>query len=409
MTYTKRDSCASCGGSDLATVMDYGPTTLAGFFPLTPHVPDDRRFPMALMHCRDCHLMQINGIIDPDVLFKDYRYLSSVGLSKHFEGLASFISELVPDTMSSIVEIGSNDGVLLRPLKALGYSPVGFEPSDNVSKLIDHNEHRVVNDYFNTRSARTHLKARSVDLVVSCNCLAHIPDINDAFSAIAECLKDDGYLVMEVHYGKRLIDELQFDNVYHEHQYYYTLTSLTHLLMKHGLCLLTAEENPVHAGSLRVVARKGIYLPLVSTRNLIEKEVDSGVAGDEYYSDFGERTALYIALLKKCIASTGRRVIGYGASGRANVLCGLLGLDKSSVSCIIDESPERAGRYINDIPIVRPDEADFSDNPVVLLFAWNYARMIMEKLKDKHVDFIMPFPRPRIITVVEDIPELNTL
>lgn len=410
MIYTKRDSCASCGSADLAVVMDYGPTTLAGFFPTTPHVPSDRRFPMALVHCRDCYLMQIDGIIDPDVLFKDYRYLSSVGLTKHFEGLAEYISDLVPDRSSTIVEIGSNDGVLLRPLKVLGYSPVGFEPSDNVSRLIDPSEHKVVNDYFNSTSAARHVGAGKADLIVSCNCLAHIPNINDAFSAMSECLKPGGYLVMEVHYGKRLIEELQFDNVYHEHQYYYTLSSLMPLLERHDLSICRAEEIPVHAGSIRIVAKKGGgELVDPKTAIMVVKEVVSGIEADAYYSKFNERTVAYIAELRQCITNVNRRVIGYGASGRANILCGLLGLDRSMVSCIIDESPERTGRYINDIPIVRPEEADLSDNPAVLLFAWNYARMIMEKLKDKNVNFIIPFPRPRVITGAEELVQLNTL
>lgn len=404
---TKRSSCSSCGNS-LHTIMDYGNVTLAGFFPSEPK-PDAMRFPLSLMVCSSCFLVQTDSTIDPDVLFKDYRYMSSIGLSGHFSALADSIASIFPDRSTKILEIGSNDGVLLLPLMKLGYSPIGFEPSKNISSIARTKGCNVTVDYFNTKTASKHVQEGSMDLIVSSNCLAHIPNINDVVDAASYCLRDGGMLIMEVHYGRNVFEYYQFDNVYHEHNYYYTLASLEPLFAKYGLFLSDAEELNVHAGSLRVTFMKNVKGKTPRAWNKLKEEISAGVMSLDYYDGFRKSAHDKIAAIRSLIDSkNGRRIIGYGASGRANVLCDMLKLDKAIIHHIVDESPERAGRHIQDIPIVFPHNA-VEDGDVVVIFAWNYAKMIMEKLKNKNVEFIIPLPEPTLVSHASELSSLISL
>ncbi len=385
--------------------MNYGDVTVAGHF---PKEPTPMRFPLSLMVCSSCFLVQTDSTLSPDILFKDYRYMSSVGLGRYFEGLAALIASDFPNNDAKIVEIGSNDGALLLPLMKMGYSPIGFEPSKNISSVARTKGCDVVVDYFNLKTAQKYLQPSSVDMVVSCNCLAHIPDINEIVDAISYCLKDGGRLLMEVHYGRKIFESCQFDNVYHEHNYYYTLASLEPLFAKHGLFLFDAEEIPIHAGSIRVIFVKGKTSKSSRAWDKLKEEIASGVMNLDYYTNFKDITEKKIADIKEILKGRTGRLVGYGASGRANVLCDMLKLDKSTIHHIVDESPERAGRYIQNIPIVFPHNA-VEDGDTVIIFAWNYTKMIMEKLKNKNVEFIVPLPEPMLVKHVNEIESMSTL
>lgn len=385
--------------------MDYGNVTLAGHF---PKKPEQMRFPLSLMVCSSCFLVQTDSTISPDILFKDYRYMSSVGLGKYFEGLATLISNDFPDRNTKIVEIGSNDGALLLPLMKLGYSPVGFEPSKNISSVAKMKGCNVIVDYFNFKTVQKHLEPSSIDVVVACNCLAHIPNINDIVDSISYCLKDGGKLVMEVHYGRNIFESAQFDNVYHEHNYYYTLASLEPLFSKYNMFLSDVEDVPVHAGSIRVEFIKGKKNKSARAWSKLKEEIAAGVMSIDYYMSFNSMTSKKLHDIRTAITSKTSRVIGYGASGRANVLCDMLKLDRKTIYHIVDESPERAGRYIQDIPIVFPHNA-VKDGDTVIIFAWNYTKMIMEKLKNKNVEFLIPLPEPMIVKNIDQIQSMVTL
>lgn len=402
--YHKKDCCSACGNK-LLIVMDYGNVTLAGHF---PKKPEQMRFPLSLMVCSSCFLVQTDSTISPDVLFKDYRYMSSVGLGKYFEGIAALIASDFDNKDAKIVEIGSNDGALLLPLMKMGYSPIGFEPSKNISSIARTKGCNVIVDYFNSKTVQKHLEPASVDMVVSCNCLAHIPDINDIVDAISYCLKDGGSLFMEVHYGRNIFESSQFDNVYHEHNYYYTLASLEPLFAKHGMFLFDVEDIPVHAGSIRVRFVKGRKNKSSRAWDKLKEEIAAGVMDLNYYMGFKYDAEKKLSAISSLIKERKGRIIGYGASGRANVLCDMLKLDRKTVHHIVDESPERAGRYIQDIPIVFPHNA-VEDGDTVIIFAWNYTKMIMEKLKDKNVEFIVPLPEPMVIRSISEIESMVTL
>lgn len=409
--YKVRKNCAICGNKSLFTVLDYGKVPLAGFFPKKEELNKIDKYDLALLYCDNCKLMQTNSVIDANVLFKDYRYMSSVSLQNHFNEYAKYLVDRFKlDKYSKVVEFGSNDGVLLKPLMDLGINCAGFEPSNNISKLALKKGCNVINEYFNEMTVLKHGLNNQIDLVTSSNTFAHIDDIHSVIKAIKAILKKGGHYIFEVHYGKNIIEEIQYDNVYHEHIYYYSIHALDNLFKKYEMTIVDVEEIPLHAGSIRVTVVNDVK-DVVLDKLVEERKI--GVNNIEYYKEFADNVFNhkndlfdYLSLLKK----NNKTIGAYGASGRANILCNYLGIDDSIIDYIIDESPERNGRYINNIPILDKDKID-KNTDYIIIFAWNYSKMIIEKLEDAGYEFkyIIPFPYIRVAETLEDVIEDNTL
>lgn len=400
MIYQKRKTCAICGNRELNLVLDYGDVPAAGSFPLISEIENEPKYQLGLEFCDKCGLLQTNSILDGNYLFKDYRYMSSVGLSKHFTEVAALLqAEFNLNKTSCVVEIGSNDGVLQLPFKDLGVSVVGVEPSVNISQLAKDKGLKVINDFFNYDTSLKYFEPKSADLVISNNCFAHIDDIHAVLKGIQNILKDSGTFVMEVHYVEKLIKGLQYDNIYHEHLYYYSLYALENLFKQYGMTIVDCCEFSVHAGSIRVYVQNKQFCSAKTTRlsQQIDKEHDLGLHKLSFYKKFASLVKNHcnttIESLKQ-IKQSGARIVGYGASGRANMACNIWGLDSEIIEYIVDESPERAGRYTagTNIPIVSKDRLD-NDNPdYVMIFAWNFINMIANKLKDRDFKLLCAFP-----------------
>ena len=414
-TFKSRHECAACGSQDLKTIIDFGPMPLAGCFPKESELGTVESLPLALLYCPACKLVQSNGTVDADFLFRDYRYLSSIGLSEYFADVATHLKEKYAlSPQHRLIEIGSNDGVFLVPMTVLGCDIIGFEPSTNVSAIARERGCKVINDYFCIESARQNFSEGSIDLVFAANCFAHIDQINDIVQAMRYVLKPGGHAVIEVHYVRNLVDELQYDFVYHEHAYYYSLTSLANLFSSNGMTLTEYEEIPVHSGSIRVtVCNQSSKLP-DSIQARLDEEQDS-VADWACYADFAKKVHRHkdeLNSLLKGLKSDGHRIAGYGASGRANVLCNYCDIGLEIVDYIVDESPERFDRYIPilEVPIRTKEYFDQDENiTFVLIFAWNFSKMIMDKLEDRNLKYIIPFPKPRIVERIVDIDDPNSL
>ena len=406
--YNKRIKCAICHNQKLDTILDYGDIQLAGNFPTYDEINYVKKYNLELQYCSNCHLIQTNSTINADTLFKDYRYLSSIGLQNHFNEYANFLSDRFNlNSDSKILEIGSNDGVLLEPMMNKGLDIVGFEPSDNISKIAIDRGCNVIHDYFSFDTIKKYCKKSDYDLITSSNSFAHINDIHSVVKGINYALKNDGHFIFEVHYGKNIIEETQYDNVYHEHIYYYTVNALKNLFEPYDMTIIDVIEMPIHSGSIRVTVKniKEEYNDKII--NILNDEIDLGMTSIDYYENFknnviSHKLEIYDTLIK--LKNEGYTIGGYGASGRANTLCNFCGIDNKIIDYIIDESPERYDRFINGIPIYHPDKIDASTDYMVI-FAWNYSEMIMSKLVNKYdFKYIIPFPT---VVVISNIDELN--
>tara|TARA_Y100000593_G_C4319092_1_gene342676 strand:- start:1450 stop:2700 length:1251 start_codon:yes stop_codon:yes gene_type:complete len=401
--YKKRTGCAICENKNLKTIMEYGNVPLAGNFLSKKDLGNEKKYNLNIEFCTQCSLLQTDSSVDPDVLFEDYRYASSIGLSGHFTDVAKIIKDKF--NPKSVLEIGSNDGVLLKPLNDLGINAVGVDPAVNICKIAESKGCKVYNEYFNEDFVNKFSLEDSFDFVISNNCFAHIDDIQSVVRGVKKALSKDGHFQVEVHYVKPLIDKLQYDNIYHEHIYYYSLTALNHLFSSNGMTIVDFEELPIHAGSIRILVKNCVErLNEKVLERLHVEDNHWGITSLDYFIEFSARTKKHIKTIQETLQglrSQGKKIVGYGASGRANMICNLAGIDPDIVEYIVDESPERTGRYIagTHIPIVSKQHLDNDTHKpdYVFIFAWNFSRMIIEKLSGNGYRYIVAFPEIQVV------------
>ena len=407
--YQKRTNCSACNGTDFQTILDLGVVPLAGYFPNPLEVGKESKYPLKLVVCKKCKLVQTDSMINPKLLFEDYRYLSSVGLSKHFENVAKILDDKYDVKDKDILEIGCNDGVLLKPLCDLGAKAVGIDPATNVVKVAREKGLNVHNGYFSYDNHK--LFNKKFDLVLSNNTFAHIIDIQDSVKGINHVLKPDGNFIFEVHYLKSLIEGNQWDNIYHEHIYYYSITALHNMFKRYGMTIIDFEEIPIHSGSIRVTVKNSETDIPKKITDRIKLESDT-ICNLEYLGQYSEDVKKHISDFNKTLDSLkGKKIGGYGASGRANMFCNVTNLTKDNVDFIVDESPERCGRYIanKEIPIVDIDVLKYSDVDLLIIFAWNYSKMIIDKTQFKKFKYLVAFPKVQLVDSYEELKGFDSI
>lgn len=401
--FNTRKTCRICGSYSLELFLDLGFMPHAGDFLKKSEVGKEYKYPLRIYRCRKCGLVQILDVISTNTLFKNYHYLSSVSLSPHFEEYAEEMSKKFLAKNTFVVEIGSNDGVLLLPLKKRGINVLGVDPSANVAKIARKKGVKTITVGFGLDIAKDIVKENGkADAIFANNVLAHIDDIKDVFEGIEILLKKDGVLVAEVHYFPELLKKNQYDFFYNEHLCYYSLKTFTKLLKLGGLTPFDAKTIPIHSGSIRIYAKFIGNNNYPKTKRLIKLENSEDNISFKSLADFSKKVETHkkdlLSLLNK-IKGKNEKIVGYGASGRANTLLNYCGIDTKILDCIVDESPERYGKFTpgTHIPIVNPDYFR-RDKKVkfALLLAWNYKSEILGKEK-KFVDnggrFIVPFPK----------------
>ena len=411
--YKKREYCAGCDGSDFLNVLSLGEVPLAGVFPLKEELENESKYPLNLLFCKKCSLVQTDSFIEPQILFEDYRYLSSVGLSNHFREVAYNLDKKYDVEGLNILEIGCNDGVLLEPLNSLGANVEGVDPAKNIVKLATEKGLSVIEEYFNDETFGGWEFENNYDLVLSNNTFAHIPDIQSVVRGIKHVLKPDGDFIFEVHYLQSLIDGKQWDNIYHEHIFYHSITGLNNLFNKYDMTLIDFEEIPIHSGSIRVtVTNSKRNHPPQKVLDRIELESKT-IANVEYLRSYGEDVRNHITNFNNTIEELQKNytIAGYGASGRANMFCNLTDLNSNIVKFIVDESPERCGRYIanTDIPIVDVETLKNSDVDLLIIFAWNYSKMIIEKTQFKKFKYLVAFPTIQIVDTYDELKGFDSI
>jgi hypothetical protein len=404
------ERCRSCGGRDLAPILSLGRLPLANAL-LTDEqlATEEARYPLDLVFCASCALVQITETVPPEEMFREYLYFSSFSQTflRHAETLvARLVGEHGLGPGSLAMEIASNDGYLLQFYKRSGASVLGIEPARNVA-LVAEREHGIptVSEFFGRDLARQLLASHGgADVLHAHNVLAHVADLNGFVEGIALMLKPEGVGIVEVPYVKEMVDRCEFDTIYHEHLCYFSLTALTHLLGRHGLAVVEVEHVPVHGGSLRLVLSR-TRGPGVSVQRLLAEEAAWGVGGTAFYASFADRVRALTGMLRDTLhelRQQGRRIAGYGAAAKAAVLLNVVGIDRSTVEYVVDRSPHKQGRHIPGVrvPIHGPERllADRPDD--LLILAWNLAPEIMEQQREYRARggrFIVPVPAVEIV------------
>lgn len=399
-SYTEVVNCGACRADSLTTTYDFGLVPLAGYFPKLGDaiIP---LLPMKLLKCEKCELYQISPNVPDDFLFRDYRYISSIGMQNHFNELAAWFQETqTPKLNSRIVEFGCNDGPLLSSLKELGFDPVGIDPARNIVELARAKGLRVINNFFGPDALIEHEEINNADFIFSSNSFAHISDIYSIAETVSKALAPEGRFIVEVQSLVKILETNAFDFVYHEHKYYYTLKSISHLLGQFGLTLASVSNIQSHGGSYRLVFEKN--------RSVMNEEVVSEILKEEQFlksMPIRQGIHKYIQLLNKVDEyldaqnKSGQKIIAFGASGRGNMILAHLPKARRFLLSVVDESPERIGRQMaqNGIKITGLDDVKLAECDAVLVLAWNYLEVIIEKLIQFNGTYITPLPNLRII------------
>lgn len=409
--YRRREECRVCGSRNLNLFLDYGDMPLAGGFLLREQIPQEKVYPMDLAVCTDCSLVQILNVVSPDVLFTDYRYLSSVTqtLSQHFRDYAQMLrSDVLPRENPMVVEFGCNDGVLLVPLKELGVRTVGVDAADNVVEVARKRGIEVIYGYFGpdtvSRIIETH---GQTDVVTASNVFAHIDDLDEVMKGVDLVLKPEGTFIVEVHYALDLLKTFQFDTVYHEHLCYYSLHALQALYRRFGFRLTDVQHLPMHGGAIRVFAQRESVASegTKRLRSMWAEEEAMRINDPALYAEFGEKVVKYRDRLVEFIhgrKKKGRSISAYGAAGRSTILFNYCGFGPDLIDYVVDESPFRAGRYVPGVHIPIVPREHFHAHPTddCLITAWNYREEIVGKepeFRQRGGKFITPLPTIEVL------------
>jgi hypothetical protein len=402
-------ACQACASTDLEPVLFVGYLPPVNTMPPIGTRPAEQpAYPAQLLRCPRCELVQIGLVVDPRILFPpEYPYTSATTkiLRENFAELYREVRALLgPKDSDLVVDIGSNDGTLLRNFQDGGHRVRGVEPTDQGRRA---NQAGVPTDVaFFGRNAARQIVSRDgrAAIVTAANVFAHIEDVHAIIEAVAELLDDDGVFITESHYWLALVETLQYDTIYHEHLRYYSLTSLRNLLAMHGFDTFHAKRIPTHGGSIRVyAARTGRRSPSQTVRDLLTLEA-STLTPARLAAFQAKVTASKLGLLGllRDIRARGERVYGVGAPSRSSTLINYVGLDEGIIDCVGEiAGSHKIGKYIPGtlIPVV-DEERLFSDQPEhALLFSWHIADELIPKLKARGFGgrFIVPLPEPRII------------
>jgi SAM-dependent methyltransferase len=390
----------------LRLFLDLGTMPLVDDLPL-PDAPPDPVYPLRVAVCEACFLVQILESPPPQVLFpEDYPYFSSFSsdyLAHADRFVAGAVERLQLGPGSQVLEVASNDGYLLRGFVARGVPVLGIDPAPGpvAAALAAGIPTRLA--FFEPGLAEELRSAGlRADLVVANNVLAHVPDPNVLLRAMAVVLKPQGQISIEVPYVLDLIENNEFDTIYHEHHCYFSVSSLQPLLARAGLSLLNVERIPVHGGSLRVSAGFGPTDPVV--REFLERERAAGITAVEWYQDFAgrvARTGRELLDLLGALRRKGARIAAYGAAAKGVVLLNHLGIGADTCEFVVDRNPRKQGRLLPGvrIPVLAPEALIARKPDYVLLLPWNWADEIIGQ-QNAYVGaggrFIIPIPYPRL-------------
>ncbi|HKH65893.1 MAG TPA: class I SAM-dependent methyltransferase [Reyranella sp.] len=384
--------CRSCSSKHLTVFLDLGRQPLANAL-LNEHELEqpEPRFPLQLAFCHDCGLVQVTETIPPDVLFgRDYPYFSSFSpaLLRHSrEHVQRILQERRLGPASLVVEVASNDGYLLQNFIDAGVPVLGVDPAAGPVASARERGVPTLHAFFGAAIARElAAKGQRADIMIANNVVAHVDGINDFIEGFAILLKDDGIARIEVAYLRDMIEKCEFDTVYHEHLFYWSISAMERLVARHGLQLNDAERLPIHGGSIRfTLSRRPGRSRLLEA--LLAEEAALGMGDIAYYVSFAARVEELRSALRESvrqIRADGRRLAAYGAAAKGATLLNYMEFKPGVIEYVVDRNPAKVGKYLPGVKLpIRPVEMLAQDKPdYVLVLAWNFAREIIGQNQD---------------------------
>ena len=388
-----RSNCRFCGRALEHVFADLGTSPLANSYLTAERLEAvEPTYPLKVMVCDDCFLVQLPELASPAELFTDYAYFSSYSDTwlRHAERYAlAMVERLGLGGEHRVVEIASNDGYLLQYFQRQGIPVLGIEPAANVAAAAEKAGIPTRVEFFGTRSAaRLAAEGRHADLLVGNNVLAHVPDINDFVAGLETALARGGVVTMEFPHLLKLMEENQFDTIYHEHFSYLSFTTTRRIFAHHGLTLFDVDELPTHGGSLRIYGRRHddeskTVTPAVAA--LLEREQAAGLGTLAPYERFGQRVRETRRRLLAFLAAAkrdGKAIAAYGAAAKGNTLLNYCGIGSETLDYVVDRSPHKQGCFLPGTRLpIHPPKRLFETRPdLVLILPWNIKDEVMEQM-----------------------------
>ncbi len=412
MTRTNQFGCRFCGTKLEHTFVDLGMSPLCESYLSADHLNQMEPFyPLHVYVCEKCFLVQLQEYVTPEHIFSDYAYFSSYSdswLAHASKYTAQMVERFAIGAQSLVVEVASNDGYLLQYFVEKQIPVLGIEPAANVAAVAVQKGVSTLVKFFGTETARElAASSKKADLLLGNNVLAQVPDLNDFVAGMKILLKPAGVITMEFPHLQRLMEQNQFDTIYHEHFSYFSLVTVEKIFAAHGLTLFDVEELHTHGGSLRIYARHAEDSSKPVSAHITElraREESMGYSRIETYSRFAEQVKeTKRKLLEFLIEAkrSGKKIAGYGAPGKGNTLLNYCAIRTDFLDYTVDRNPHKHGRFLpgTHVPIYPPDRIRETRPDYVLILPWNLKDEIIKQngfIREWGGMFVVPIPEVKV-------------
>lgn len=406
----KLEACRACNSSRLMTFLQLGPTPVPnGFLEAHHRHKAEKFYPLDVCLCQDCGLVQLAHVVSPKVMFKNYVYIPSTSetMRNHFDSLArQAVKKVAAKDESLVVDIGSNDGTLLKSFRNLKMKTLGIDPAENLAKKANMEGITTICALFTKELASKIKKKYGKSLIITAtNVVAHVHDLHNFLEGIKTLLLDSGLFIAEFPYLIDLIEKVEFDTIYQEHLSYFSITPLEKILKKHDLYLINVKRLSVHGGSIRVFISKSDKSRSIAVKKLLQYESNKGILDPKTYLRFRrkvDRVRHELVQLLWKLRLKNKQIVGYGASAKGNIILNYCRIGPETLDYIVDSIPYKQGKFTPGMHIpIFPESRLLKDKPdYTLLLAWNFADEIIKKQNEyrkRGGKFILAIPKLTIV------------
>lgn len=410
-TMSRIKFCRACQSDNVEQFFDLGMQPFANAL-VKSEEEEEKKYPLSLSYCKRCGLVQLDYTADPEELFSNYFWVTSTSSTarEYAEQFCENAMKRVGHDVNYVLEAASNDGTFLKPFINRKVEVLGVDPAQNIAQMANESGVNTRVDFFSKEVAEDIVATKGQpNIVFARNVLPHVANLHSFVKGLKKCTGDESLLILEVHYSGKIMDELHYDSIYHEHLCYFTLKSLTNLLNQYGLYPYDIEKSPISGGSI-VVYIKNKPQEKTDVLTAFEKmEEEHGYNEFEKWKDFAHRSFKHKELLNELINNELKNdslIIGYGASARSSTMLNFCEIDCNKIKVIADQNELKQGYYTpgTKIKIVEPQEALSTKPDAIILLAWNFKNEIINILRREYKykgKIIVPLPFPPHIEEID--------